>query len=287
MPNPVTRLSPSRQPSTVPRVLIADDHPLFRIGLRHTLACHADVVAEVSNGADALEQTLNHNPDVVLLDIAMPGDGIAACQQICARAPKTVIVMLLSSEEQALLQIAKNAGAHGYIRKETAPDAVIETIHSILEQPERDWFPNVDLPKLTRREAQVLTLLAQGNNKKQMAAALGISPETIKDYLRGLYRKLDVKDRLLAVNRARSLGLLRDAPPVQDIPTPAQPATSAQPPASSKSSQPVSKPANSSQDKPHKDRSHQDRSRRVGRSSKPANHPLSPAKPSDIYGLKS
>ncbi|MEM7736651.1 MAG: response regulator transcription factor [Deinococcota bacterium] len=277
MPNPVTRPSPSRQPGTVPSVLIADDHPLFRIGLRHTLACHADVIAEVSNGPDALEQTLTYKPDVVLLDIAMPGDGIATCQQICARAPQTIIVMLLSSEEQALLQIAKNAGAHGYIRKETNPEAVIESIHNILEQPERDWFPNVDLPKLTRREAQVLTLLAQGNNKKQMGAALGISPETIKDYLRGLYRKLDVKDRLLAVNRARSLGLLRDAPLVAEMPattpTAAQPVSS--PNTVSKSSQPAAKPSKSSQDKPAKDIS-----RRAGRSS-------TPTKPSDSYGLKS
>jgi DNA-binding CsgD family transcriptional regulator len=206
----------------------------------------------------------------------MPGDGIATCQQICARAPQTVIVMLLSSEEQALLQIAKNAGAHGYIRKETNPESVIESMYSILEQPERDWFPNVDLPKLTRREAQVLTLLAQGNNKKQMGQALGISPETIKDYLRGLYRKLDVKDRLLAVNRARSLGLLRDVPVVQEMPTAAQPAAQPVPAANnvSKSTQPASKP------KSNQDKSPQDISRRSSRSS-------SPAKPSDSYGLKS
>lgn len=199
-----------RPAAPLPRVLIADNHPLFRIGLRYTLRQQADVIAEVGSGSDAIAQTLALQPDVVLLDIGMPGDGIAACQHICCRMPGTIVVMLASSDEYGLLPLAKHAGAHGFVDKDASPENFLARIHEIVSEPQQDWFPASDLPHLTRREQQVLELMAKGNAKKDIAAALGISPETVKDYVRTLYRKLEVKDRLLAVHRARELGLLRD-----------------------------------------------------------------------------
>lgn len=202
---------PHRRPSLpLPRVIIADDHPLFRIGLRHTLRQQADVIAEVGSGSDAIAQALALKPDVVLLDIGMPGDGIAACQHICRRMPNTIVVMLASNDEYGLLQLAKHAGAHGFVDKDTSPENFLARIHEIVNEPQQDWFPVNDMPRLTRRERQVLEHMATGKAKKDIAAALGISPETVKDYVRTLYRKLEVKDRLLAVHRARELGLLRD-----------------------------------------------------------------------------
>lgn len=203
---------PHRRPLLpLPRVIIADDHPLFRIGLRYTLRQRADVIAEVGCGSDAITQALALKPDVVLLDIGMPGDGIAACQHICRRLPDTIVVMLASSDEYGLLQLAKHAGAHGFVDKDTSPESFLARIHEIVSEPQHDWFPVSNTPSLTRRERQVLEHMATGKAKKDIGAALGISPETVKDYVRTLYRKLKVKDRLLAVHRARELGLLRDA----------------------------------------------------------------------------
>jgi len=196
-------------------VLIADDHPLFRIGLRYTLhqqadVIQADVIAEVGSSSDAITQATALKPDVVLLDIGMPGDGIAACQHIGRHIPNTIIVMLASKDEYSLLPLAKHAGAHGFVDKDTNPENFLMRVADIVSEPQEDWFPVSELPSLTRRERQVLELMAIGNAKKDIAAALGISPETVKDYVRTLYRKLDVKDRLLAVQRAHELGLLRD-----------------------------------------------------------------------------
>jgi DNA-binding NarL/FixJ family response regulator len=200
----------------LPRILIADNHPLFRIGLRYTLRQQADVIAEVGSGSEALAQALALKPDVVLLDIGMPGDGIAACQHICNHVPDTIVVMLANSDEYGLLQLAKHAGAHGFVDKDSSPENFLTRIHEIVSKPQQDWFPVSNLPSLTRRERQVLELMALGEAKKDIAAALGISPETVKDYVRTLYRKLKVKDRLLAVRRAREVGLLRDQPSHQN-----------------------------------------------------------------------
>jgi DNA-binding NarL/FixJ family response regulator len=197
------------------RVLIADDHPLFRVGLKYALQAQGfEVVAEAANGQEAIEMSHYYEPDVVLLDVKMPevsgvSDGIVACGKIRSQLPEVVVVMLTTFEEQAIIQAARSAGAHGFFSKETNPTQLARQLQNILQNPDQDWLPKVDLPELTPREMQVLQLLGEGHTNKQMAKALNLSPETIKDYLHGVYRKLEVKDRLAAVNRARSLGMLR------------------------------------------------------------------------------
>lgn len=197
--------------STAPvRVLIADDHPLFRMGL--SLALKADgfeVVAEAENGRQASERARQLDVDVVLLDVRMPEqDGIAACRAITAAPDAPVVVMLTTFEEPAVIEAARSAGARAYLSKETSPRELARMLRNILAAPDRDWLPEVALPELTPRESQALALMARGLSNKAIAAELGISPDTVKDYLENVYRKLDVRDRVSAVRRAAELGLV-------------------------------------------------------------------------------
>lgn len=193
-----------------PRVLIADDHPLFRMGLRYALKAQGfEVMGEAANGSEALAICREQPVDVVLLDVKMPAmDGIEACRAIARLDPAPLIVMLTTFDEPAIVRAAADAGAAAYLSKETSPDMLAAAIRAIVDQPERNWIPRIEVPDLTPRESQVLALLAQGCSNKEMAKRLDLSPETIKDYLNGVYRKLEVRDRLGALARAREVGLL-------------------------------------------------------------------------------
>lgn len=192
------------------RVLIADDHPLFRLGLSLALGREGfDVVGEVENGRVAVERCAQGGVDVVLLDVRMPDmDGIDACGRITAGASPPVVVMLTTFDEPAIIRAAREAGATAYLSKETEPARLATLLVQILAEPDRDWLPKVDLPSLTRREHDVLRLLAQGLTNKEIAKHLGISPETVKDHVVSLFDKLDVRDRVSALRRATELGLM-------------------------------------------------------------------------------
>ncbi len=202
---------PADQGTTAPlRVLIADDHPLFRMGLALALRAEGhEVVAEAENGRQAVERARHAEVDVVLLDVRMPElDGISACRDITTGANPPTVVMLTTFDEPAVIQAARDAGASAYLSKETAPRELARMLRNILAAPERDWMPEVALPELTPREAQALAAMARGLSNKAIAAELGISPDTVKDYLENVYRKLDVRDRVSAVRRAAELGLV-------------------------------------------------------------------------------
>ena len=202
---------PADQGTTAPlRVLIADDHPLFRMGLALALRAEGhEVVVEAENGRQAVERARHAEVDVVLLDVRMPElDGISACRDITTGANPPTVVMLTTFDEPAVIQAARDAGASAYLSKETAPRELARMLRNILAAPERDWMPEVALPELTPREAQALAAMARGLSNKAIAAELGISPDTVKDYLENVYRKLDVRDRVSAVRRAAELGLV-------------------------------------------------------------------------------
>ncbi|HET9026200.1 MAG TPA: response regulator transcription factor [Trueperaceae bacterium] len=202
---------PADQGTAAPlRVLIADDHPLFRMGLALALRAEGhEVVAEAENGRQAVERARHAEVDVVLLDVRMPElDGISACRDITTGANPPTVVMLTTFDEPAVIQAARDAGASAYLSKETAPRELARMLRNILAAPERDWMPEVALPELTPREAQALAAMARGLSNKAIAAELGISPDTVKDYLENVYRKLDVRDRVSAVRRAAELGLV-------------------------------------------------------------------------------
>ncbi len=193
----------------MPKILIADDHPLFRVGLSYTLkSLGFDVVAEAFDGQDAVEKCLSMRPEAALLDVKMPRlDGLAACKQIADAIPSLRIIMLTTFSEPALVEAARNAGAAGFVSKETEASELARLLHKMLEQPHFRHFPIVNLPKLTARELEVLKHLVTGLQNKEIAKVLGVSPETIKDHLERLYQKLEVQDRMGAVSRARVLGL--------------------------------------------------------------------------------
>jgi len=193
------------------RVLIADDHPLFRLGLKFALQAQGfEVVAEAETGSQAVEYCRRCPVEVALLDVRMPdGDGILACQQIVELGLPVVVVMMTTFQEPALIESARRAGAKGYLSKETDPAELARVIRQILANPDRDWLPAPKkLPKLTPRELCVLQLMKEGLANKQIARRLGLSIETVKEYASAAYRKLDANDRVTALLKAQQLGIL-------------------------------------------------------------------------------
>ncbi len=197
--------------AAAPRVLIVDDHPLFRLGLSLALAAEGfTVTGEAANGKEALRKVAAGGVDLVLLDIRMPDmDGIEACTLMTSSGDDApVVVMLTTHDEPGVVRSARQAGATAFLSKETDPRELARLLRAILADPARDWLPQVSLPSLTPREEQVLGLLGQGHSNKEIAKLIGVSPETVKDHVERVYQKLDVRDRLGAVRRATELGLL-------------------------------------------------------------------------------
>ncbi len=192
------------------RVLIVDDHPLFRLGLAMALGAEGFTVAgEAEDGERALARAAATDVDAVLLDVRMPGiDGIEVCRRLKETASPPVIVMLTTYEEPGVIEAARQAGATAYLSKETAPKELARLLAAILADPQRDWMPRTSLPELTKREEEVLALLSLGLTNKAIARQLDLSPDTVKDYLERVYQKLEVNDRLSAVRRATELGLV-------------------------------------------------------------------------------
>lgn len=192
------------------RILIADDHPLFRIGLAHALRARGfEVVAEAENGHHALDLARTHRPELVVLDVRMPVmDGIEACRALRAGPEAPSVVMLTTFDEPAIIAAARDAGAVAYLSKETEPARLAETLARIADDPEGNWMPHIAVPRLTGREREALTLLAEGLSNKEIAGRMGIGPETAKDYLASVYRKLEVRDRVSAVREAERLGFV-------------------------------------------------------------------------------
>jgi two-component system, NarL family, nitrate/nitrite response regulator NarL len=192
------------------RVMIVDDHPLFRVGLSYALkALGFDVIAEAVDGVDGVRRALELRPEAVLLDAKMPNmDGLEACRQIHQALPDTRILMLTTFSEAALVQAARDAGAVGFVSKETEAARLAELIKKAVSDPSFRHFPKIELPKLSSRELEVLRSMVLGKSNKEIAKELGLSPDTIKDHLENIYRKLEAQDRVTASVRARDLGLL-------------------------------------------------------------------------------
>lgn len=213
------------------RLLVADDHRLFREGLKALLATAEDIaiVGEAENGAAAVEACKTLTPDVVLMDINMPElNGIQATQQILAQFPQTGIIMLTMLEDDASVFAAMRAGARGYILKGASPDEMLSVIRSVAEGQALfgpaiatrlvNFFqelrytpgatsPQTPFPELTERELEVLHLIAQGYNNPEIAQKLVISPKTVRNHITSIFSKLQVADRAQAIVLARQAGL--------------------------------------------------------------------------------
>lgn len=195
-------------------VLIVDDHPVVREGLRAFLELHEDleVVGEAADGVEALEKVGQLVPDVVLMDLVMPRmDGITTIRQIRDLSPSTRILVLTSFSENDKVFPAIKAGAHGYLMKDIRPVELAESIRSVykgesslhseiakklMDQLAQDEEAAED--KLTLRETEVLRLIARGHSNKEIAAALLISEKTVKTHVSNILQKLHLADRTQA-----------------------------------------------------------------------------------------
>ncbi|HUL24985.1 MAG TPA: response regulator transcription factor [Streptosporangiaceae bacterium] len=206
------------------RVLIVDDHALFRRGLEMVLAEEPDIelVGEASDGAEAVERAGEALPDVVLMDIRMPkSSGIEACRAMKEVAPSAKIVMLTISDEEEDLFEAIRAGASGYLLKDIPYDEVADVVRAVhggqslinpsmaaklltefaalAKRDGEERAQQVPAPKLTDREMEVLRLVARGMNNRDIAKELFISENTVKNHVRNILEKLQIHSRMEAV----------------------------------------------------------------------------------------
>jgi DNA-binding NarL/FixJ family response regulator len=201
------------------RILLADDHPSLRTGLASILNSHSglEVVAEAATGSEALEKAAETQPDVLILDLRMPdGDGIETTRRLVEINPDARILILTTYDNEEDIFNALEAGARGYILKDTTSEEIIEAVRQV-HTGNRFLPPGVAArladrmirQSLTPRELDVLRLVSRGRTNKEIAAAMFISEETIKSHMKGLFQKLGVHDRAEAVAVALQRGLLR------------------------------------------------------------------------------
>jgi NarL family two-component system response regulator LiaR len=207
-------------------VLIVDDHSVVRDGLRSFLELHGDiqVVGEASGGAEAIELTGRLSPNIVLMDLVMPGvDGIEATRQICAKFPETKVIALTSFLEDEQVFPALEAGVSAYLMKDLSPSDLARAIRTVHDgkselhpdaakkliagyQTRRD---SAGLQSLTQREIEVLQLIATGLSNREIAERLVISQKTVKVHVSNILGKLNLSDRTQAAIYAIKQGLGR------------------------------------------------------------------------------
>jgi DNA-binding NarL/FixJ family response regulator len=213
------------------RVLIADDHAVVREGIRHVLeAQDFEIVAEASNGQEALELTLSKSPDVVVLDLSMPVmSGLEAAERIRQTVPDArILVLSIHDHEEYVLQSVR-AGAAGYLRKDSSPDELRDAIRAVheggsffsapaarslaaaLRAERRSGAPRDRLAGLTMREREVLVEIAGGRTNKEIAAHFGISVRTVESHRETLMKKLGVRGAASVTRFAIDAGLLRSS----------------------------------------------------------------------------
>ena len=212
------------------RVLIADDHPLFREGMRGRLDRVADVavVGEAASGDEAVELAHKLEPDVILMDIKMPGlNGIEATREIQQASPQIGVLVLTMFEDDDSVFAAMRAGAKGYLLKDSGGEGVVHAIRAVASgeavfgpgvaerimgffAAPRAAAPQRAFPELTEREEEVLSLVAQGRSNQEIARQLFVSLKTVRNHVSNILLKLQVADRAQAVIRARDAGMGRD-----------------------------------------------------------------------------
>jgi DNA-binding NarL/FixJ family response regulator len=216
------------EPTGALRIVLADDHPLFRHGLRQLLeqvGGHV-VVAEAGDGEQALAAVAATGPDVVVMDLTMPRlSGLEATRRVAREHPGTAVLVLTMNEDDASVFAALRAGARGYVLKGCDGTEFLRAVRAVAEG-EALFGPAVAariagflaggpptareaFPELRAREREVLDLLAAGHSNAQIAARLYLSPKTVKNHITAIFDKLQVADRAQAIVAAREAGLGR------------------------------------------------------------------------------
>lgn len=213
------------------RLLVADDHALFREGLKALLSATPgiEMVGEAARGEDTVALAEERQPDIVLMDINMPGmDGIQATRRILRANPTVGVIMVTMLEDDASLFSAMRAGARGYVLKGAKPQELLQAVRAVadgqalfgapiaarilgffedIEVDLKSTLPREAFPELTPRELEVLELIAQGANNSQIAEELVIADKTVRNHITSVFSKLQVADRAQAIIKARDAGL--------------------------------------------------------------------------------
>ncbi len=219
-----------RATEDVVRVLVVDDHPVFRDGVRGALGADAglDVVGAASDGPEALALAEDLQPDVVVMDLHLPAlGGIEATRRIVATSPHIAVLVLTMLDDEDSVFAAMRAGARGYLLKGATPEDIVRGVHAVA-RGEAVFGPGIAdrmldlltapagrrstpvLPELTTREREVLELIASGARNFEIAGRLVISPKTVRNHISNIFTKLQVADRAQAIAVARSAGLSPD-----------------------------------------------------------------------------
>jgi len=209
------------------RILIADDHPVFRFGLRALLQAEptTEVVGEATTGEEVIAQAASLHPDIILMDINMPGmNGIEATRRLVVTNPQVSILILTMFDDDDSVFAAMRAGARGYLLKGAEGEETIRAIHAVssgeaifspsIARRLMQYFgashpqvPPVTFQELTEREREILTLIAQGYTNPAIAEKLVLSPKTVRNHVSAIFSKLQVAGRAEAIIRARDAGL--------------------------------------------------------------------------------
>jgi DNA-binding NarL/FixJ family response regulator len=209
-------------------VMFADDHPFFREGLRTLLSSIPDmnIVGEAGSGEDAILIASMKQPDVILMDLKMPGlNGIEATRKIIETSPQIGVIVLTMFDDDDSVFSAMKAGARGYLLKGAGQEETIRAIRAVkngeaifsqsIAKRLMNYFTtmkpngavNPPLPELTNREREILTLIAKGLNNNELASKLVLSPKTVRNHISNIFSKLQVADRAEAISRAKDAGL--------------------------------------------------------------------------------
>ncbi len=213
------------------RILIADDHPLFRSGLRALLNAVPDmaIAGEATSGEEAMALVGQVRPDIVVMDLQMPGvTGIEATRCILEASPQVGVLVVTMFEDDYSVFAAMRAGARGYVLKDTDEDEMLRAIRAVgngeaifspaVARRVIDYFTNPPheeartvppraFPDLTNRERELLDLIAQGMSNSEISDRLVLSPKTVRNHISNIFSKLQVADRAEAIVRARKAGL--------------------------------------------------------------------------------
>lgn len=209
------------------RILIADDHPVFRHGMRGMLRLTDDieVIGEATTGTEAVEMVLDLRPDVVLMDLKMPGlNGVEATRAIAHTASDIHVLVITMFEDDSSVFAAMRAGARGYLLKDAAPDEILRAIRAVYNGeaifgraiasrlttflstgPAQE--ASAVFPVLSTREHNVLDLIARGKSNAEIGRELHLSTKTVANYVSSILNKLEISDRSEAIVRARDAGL--------------------------------------------------------------------------------